>query len=261
MRCVRFIGNRDVTPVHVKRVKTQAVLAHVETELEAGIFRQVVHERALQVGKFVIECKIQEPDGIEQVEHVTDVGRAAGKNPAGGALVAFGMELRRERAYLDARLAEPFLHGILAARAPVHLEHGTQAVAVLRREPALVELHIVNAFHEERAEKPEEMHRRIDDRVVEQEQVLVGGAAAHVNLGTEIGTRDYARERLDTLDDVGFGKARHALDGLRGNHGFARLALGATAQLHHDFLEFGHAGIVARRKECVDIDILFGTVR
>ena len=105
------------------------------------------------------------------------------------------------------------------------------------------------------------MHRRIDHRVVEQEKVLVGGATAHVNLGTEIRTRDHAREGLDTLNHIRFGKARHTLDGLRGNHGFAGLALRATAQLHHHFLEFGHAGIVTCGEEGIDIDILFGTVR
>ena len=103
------------------------------------------------------------------------------------------------------------------------------------------------------------MHRGIHDRVVEQEQVLVGSTAAHVNLGTEIGTRDYTRERLDALDDIGLGKARHALDGLRGNHRFARLALGALAQLHHDLLEFGYLFVVAGGEESVDIDVFFGS--
>ena len=248
--------NRDVSPVHVKRVEFEAVLADVIAELEAGIVCKVVHERSLQIRKFVIQIQIQKPYGIAQVENVADISRAASKHPTRRALVPFGMELGGKRADLYARLAEPFFHGILTACATVHLEHGTQAVAVLRRESALVELHIVNAFDEERTEKPEEMHRRIDDRVIEQKQVLVGGTATHVNLGTEIGTRDNARERLDALDDVCFGKARHALDRFRGDDGFARLALGAATQLHHDFLEFGHFRVrAAGGEERIDVDV------
>ena len=248
-------GDSDVAPVHVERVKAQAVLADVEAELQAGIVRDVVHERALQIRKLVIEIQIHDAQGVHQVEHVADVGGTAGDHPAGRALVAFGMGLSRERTYLDARLAEPFVDGVLATGAAVHLEHGTQAVAVLRREPALVELHVVDSFHEERTEEAEEMHRGIHDRVVEQEEVLVGGATAHVNLGTEIGTGDHARERLHALDHVGFGETGHALDGLCGNDGFAGLALGALAQLHHDFLELGDLVVVAAGKKRVDIDV------
>ena len=166
------------------------------------------------------------------------------------------MELSGKRTDLNARLAEPFFDGILTACATVHFEHRTQAVAVLRREPALIELHIVNAFDKERTEKPKEMHRRIDDRVIEQKQVLVGGTTTHVNFGTEIGTRDNAWERLDALDDVCFGKARHALDGFCRNNGFAGLALGAATQLHHDFLEFGYLRVRATGgEERIDVDV------
>ena len=248
--------NSDVTPVHIKRVKFQAVLTHIETEFQTSIFREVVHKRSLQVSEFVIQIQIQEANGITQIENVANVSCTACKHPASWTLMAFCMELGCKSAYLDARFAKPFIYRILTARTTIHLEHRTQAVAILRRESALVELHIVNTFDKERAEKSKEMHRRIDDRIIEQEQILVGSATAHINLGTEIRTGNNARECLDALDDIGFGKSRHALDGLCRNDRFTRLAFGAAAQLHHDFFEFGHFGIcVARSKKLFYIDI------
>ena len=246
-------GNRVVAPVHIERVETQAVLADVIAELETRIFRQIVNERSLQVRKFVIQVKVQKANRIAEVEHVANISGTARKHPAHRPLVALGMELRRERADFHARLAEPFVHRILATGAAVHLEHGTQAVTVLRRETALVELDIVDTFDQEGAEKSEEMHRGINDRIVEQEEVLVGGSATHINLGTEIGTCHDTRERLDALDDIGFGKARHALDRLCGNNRFTGFTLGAAAQLHHDFLELGDFRIVACREEGIDV--------
>ena len=159
----------DVSPVHIKRVKFQAVLADIEAEFHARIFRKVVHEGSLQVRKFVIEIEVQKPNRIAQIKDIANVSRTSRKHPTRRSLMAFGMELCRKCTDLDARLAEPFFHGILTARTSIHLEHGAQAIAVLRRESALVELHIVNAFDEECAEKPKEMHRRIDDRIVKQE--------------------------------------------------------------------------------------------
>ena len=253
--------NGNVSPIHIERVETQAVLADVIAELEARILGEIIHHGPLQVREFIIQAQVKKTDVVTKVKHIADVSGAARINPAHGSLMAFGMDLCSESADFDARLAEPFVDRILAACAAIHLEDGTQTVAVLRRETALIKLHIVYAFDQKGAEQSKKMQRRIDHRIVEQEKVLVGGTAAHINLGTEIGTCDYTRKRLDTLDDIRFGKPRHTLDGLRGNHGFAGFALRTATQLYHHFLEFGHAGIVTFCEERSDIDILFGTVR
>ena len=115
----------DVSPVHIKRVEFQTVFAHVKTEFHAGVFREVVHKRSLQVRKFIIQTQVQKSNRIAQVEHVTDIGRTPRKHPTRWPLMAFGMELSRKRTDFYARLAEPFLHGILTARTTIHLEHGT----------------------------------------------------------------------------------------------------------------------------------------
>ena len=151
--------NGNVPPIHIERVKTQAVLADVVAELEARILGEIIHHGPLQVREFIIQAQVQKTDVVAKVKHIADVSGAARKNPAHGSLMAFGMDLCSESADLDTRLAEPFVDRILAACAAIHLEYGTQAIAILRRETALVKLHIVYAFDQEGAEKSEEVHR------------------------------------------------------------------------------------------------------
>ena len=117
--------NRHVAPVHIKWVKAQTVLTHIKAQLHAGIVGKVVHEGALYIRKFVVQIKVDNVEGIHQIQHVADVGGTASHHPAGRALMAFGMNLGSKGTDLDAGLAEPFIDRILATGTTIHLEHGT----------------------------------------------------------------------------------------------------------------------------------------
>ena len=93
-------------------------------------------------------------------------------------------------------------------------------------------------------EETEQVRRVVDGGVVEQNQVLVGGPAAHVQAGAAFAHRLHPRQRQNHAQNVGFAKHRgHLAHGLDVELFQAHLQAGHVLVLlgfHHYFLQRHH---------------------
>ncbi len=127
--------------------------------------------------------------------------------------------------------------------AGLDVEHGGDAPAVLGPEAAGEQFGAGDHVGVEDAEQPAQVEGVEDGESVQQDQVLVGGAAADVEGAGEVGGGDDAREHLDGAEDVRLGEAGEHLQLAPGDdaRGDARLrlearplALGVAGAAHLD---------------------------
>ncbi len=197
-------AQREVLGVEPREVED--VAAGVGGQRDAVPARgPALHDR-LQVGQVVRELEGRLEDHVEvgasrrrAVAHVREAERPA--DPRGKPPTHRGP--RREQ-------RDGAVRGEVAvARIALDLEHGRDPPPVLGREAPGQELDPVDHVRVEDREEPAQMKGREDGHPVEQHQVLVLGAAAHVEGRREVRGRHHAREHLDRAHRVGLGDTRH----------------------------------------------------
>ena len=143
--------------------------------------------------------------------------------------------------------AQRALDLLRVAVSPVDLQHRGDAAAVFGRDRAFVELHPADDVVVEGGEDAEHVVRVVDRSAVEEDKILVGGAAADVEAAGRFAHRLDARQRHDDLQRVGLAEDhRHVLDDIGLHPLDAQLrravvhpALGrhhGAAQRHHGLL-------------------------
>ena len=153
-----------------------------------------------------------------EVEQPVGISRTPAYDEGGTVLYDRALEVEVPGKQAHAERAGYFL-GV--ALAPADVQHGRYAAAELCGDGALVKLHLAYDVRVESGEDAEEVRGVVYDAVVEQDEVLVCGTAAHVEAagglahGLDSGKRkhglDYvslAKRGGDFLDDV----HPHALD-------------------------------------------------
>ena len=105
------------------------------------------------------------------------------------------------------------------------------ASAVIRRDGTLVQFHTVDQRRIESGEDAEQVGRIPQSHVIEQDEVLVGGAAADIETGRGLPHGFDARQGQDGLDQVSFSEgAGNPVDGLHRNA--LHTHLGGTVVAH-----------------------------
>ena len=237
-------------------------IVFVEREAVARVVAEHLHavvgvEHVVQRDVGVVEARGSPgivAAGRNLLEEPVGIGGAAAHQEGGLALAcqrAFEVEAAGEQAY-----AQGALHLFDVAGLAVDSEHRGDAAAVFGGDAALVEVHIGHDVGVERREDAEEMRGVVDGALVEEDQVLVGRAAADVEAAGGLAYRLHAGEGEHRLEDVALaegggnlveGLDAHVLEahlrravvhaGLVGNHG--RVELGG---LHvHGEVEFAVA--------------------
>ena len=88
----------------------------------------------------------------------------------------------------------------------LHIEHARQAPAVTRWERTRHDVHAAHGLVDERPEQTAHLKRVVDLNPVEQHEVLIGLAAAHVEAGGEVVACDDTRKQRGRPEDVAFAK-------------------------------------------------------
>ena len=248
-------GARGVAPsvVHALRLIDAAhglndIVASIEREINAVVlpdfgvdFRvQVVesrHKRHIFVG---LHEKVDEtPACRNQVRSLfLDDGAIGGQSGGKGT--------QRHREIVVVHVA--FLH--------LAVEDGRDAPAVLRGHVALVKRHLVHGLGVEDGDHAEEVRGVVDGSLVDEDEVLVVGAAAHEQPRRGVADGLHARLHLHRLEDVGLAKhARQFAYRVDGQHlGMELVLLLRTlhscrlnsdfTQTHSVFLQLDFQGLV-----------------
>ena len=136
------------------------------------------------------------------------------------------------------------------------VEDGRDTTTVLCGYVALVERHLVHGFGIEDGDHAEEVRRVVDGSLVDEDEVLVVGAAAHEQSRRGVADGLHARLHLHRLEDVGFAKhARQFPYRLDGQHLGVELVLllrslqssrlnSDFTQTHGVFLQLDFQGLV-----------------
>ena len=146
----------------------------------------------------------------KQVEDPVGIGGPAAQDEGRAVLDdgAFQMQAARQQAQ-----AQRALKLLAVAVAAADLEHGGDAAAVLGGNRALVEFHVVDHVGIEGRQDAEHMVRVVDRPAVEQDEVLVGGAAADVEAAGGLAHRFDAGKRHHHLQGIGLAEGhRHVFD-------------------------------------------------
>ena len=233
------------------------VLAPVDAAVEARALAELVREL-----------------GVEVVEVVARVELGVGGLGGGGGLLAAGVVDGHDGGYdeefgigaarrdaeggllfddgpLDVELGGDEAYGEVAVQLLVvavvlrDVEHRAQAAAEAGGEGAFVEGDVLHGVGVEGREEAAEVADVVEGHAVEEEEVLVGAAAAHVHAAVALAAALHAGHQLQGLDDVGL--AEHHGYGLDLLHGHLRGAHLRRAGVAHalggdDHLVELHAG-------------------
>ena len=185
-----------VAAVLVRHVAPEAVVAAVPAQVDAAAGREDVVHLGVDVVEVVAAAVVLGEEGAYQQ---VDVG-APPREDEGGAVPAqrpLHGELRGDEPHRA--LGLELLH---VAVLHVDLQHRREAAAVTGREAGLGDLHVLDGVGVEDREEAEEVGGVVDRGVVEEDQVLVGAAAAHVEAAHALGPGLHAGQQLQGLEDV-----------------------------------------------------------
>ena len=135
----------------------------------------------------------------------------------------------------DGAFALPFVE---VAFFHVDFEHRGEATAIARREASFGEGYVSNGIGIEDGEDAEQVRGVIDGYAVEQYEILIGAATAHVQAGLAFASGLHARQQLQGFEDVHFThEGGKFFDLLYGHGGLAHLgvALNAIYFFGYDF--------------------------
>ena len=144
------------------------------------------------------------------------------------------------------------------------VKDGRDAPAILRRHVALVERHLVHGLGIEDGDHAEEVRGVVYGSLVDEDEVLVVGAAAHEQPRRSVADSLHARLHLHRLEDVGFAKhTRQFPYRVDGQHLGVELVLllrtlhrccfnGDFTQSHGVFLQLDFQGLV-----CIELNFYF----
>ncbi len=174
-------------------------------------------------------------------EYPVGIGGARTRDDGGFSLMqrTFHMEAAGQEA--DARRSAPALHVPVLAG---YVQDRGDTSAVLGRNGTLVQFDAVHDVRIEGGEDAEQVRRVVDGVPVEEDEVLVGAAAADVESAGSLAHALDAREGQDRLDDVSFPEGRRDLaDRLHAHlfHAHLRVpVLGHALGRDDGFLEHRH---------------------
>ena len=144
------------------------------------------------------------------------------------------------------------------------VKNGRDATAILSGYVALVERHLVHGFGVEDGDHAEEVRGIVDGSLVDEDEVLVVGAATHEQSRRGVADGLHARLHLYRFEDVGLAKhARQFPYRLDGQHLGVELVLflralqsgrlnGDFSQSHGVFLQLDFQGLV-----CIELNFYF----
>ena len=135
------------------------------------------------------------------------------------------------------------------------VEHGAQAAAEAGGEGAFVEGDVLDGVGVEGREEAAHVADVVEGHAVEEEEVLVGAAAAHIHAAVALAAALHSGHELQGLDEVGLAEHHgHGLDFLHGHHVGAHLRRARVARAlgGDDHLVEGDAG----RQFDVDLTVL-----
>ena len=203
--------------------EVEAVARPVEVGLERVGVVDLVGDGCVQVAEGSVPAGVFAGLG-EELEHPVGIGGAPAEQEGGLALDERSFEVEVAGQQADAHRAGDLVGVALAA---AHVEHRGDAAAVFGGDAALVEFHFADDVGVEGREDAEQVRGVVDGAVVEQDEVLVGGAAADVEAAGRLAHGLHARQGEDGLDDVAFAEGARDLvdylhpDALDAHHGVA----------------------------------------
>ena len=148
--------------------------------------------------------------GRQEIENPVGIGRTSAQDEGRAVLHqrSFQMQTARQQTQTQGTL-----HLLAVAVAAADLQHGRDAAAILGRNRALVEFHVVDHVGIEQRQDAEHMVRIVDRPFVEQDEVLVGRTAAHVEAAGSLAHRLDTRQGKHHLQGVSLAEGhRHVLD-------------------------------------------------
>ena len=246
----------------------------VKTETEEVEFGAVLR------GQRDFAIKIQEPEGKALVAHIgveeagglVQIGALARQNETErGFPVIFQFDQRTFQEHLALDVAEVDFAGdvLFIAIARFNVHHGRDTPAKLGPEATGIDIGAAHNVHIKHREDADGVERAIEDDAVEQEHILDGRAAAHINLAALVAGGDDARQHLQILGKVGLtadgGHLAHILgrDTDDGGACFLLAPLSLTHNLHRlqhrgrglQGVTFGDRGIFAEFYRINDVGI------
>lgn len=202
-------GAGGVAPVEVEVEKVAVETKHIPAEVAADVEVVALAELVIDFGIEVVEEVVGNGRvvGIVFVRRINaprdevEIGAPPGNHERGFVFLdrAFYREARGDEA--DAAGGRPFF-GV--ALFQFHVYHRGEPAAVLRREAAFVELEVFDGIGVEGAEKAEQVAGVIHHSLVQEDEILVGTAAAHKQAGSAFRSRRYAGLELQCLQNITF---------------------------------------------------------
>ncbi len=148
--------------------------------------------------------------GRQQVQQPVRIGGAAAQDESRAVFHDGAFQMQTARQQADAQRA---FHLLAVAFPRPDFHHGRDAAAILGRNRALEEFHVADDVGVESGEDAEHVVRVVDGTAVEEDEVLVGGAAAHIEAAGSFAHRLDTRQGHHHLQGVGLAKDhRHVLD-------------------------------------------------
>ena len=185
-----------VVAVIVVVVYQEPVAAVVDTGNDTVFVAELMGNLAVEVVEIVVGGNVERPQHRSEQERVQHAPAHAER-----CLIlddrTFQMDPVGEHSYADQ--AVELLH---IAVVGTDVYHGREATAVPGRERTLEQSYFLDRLRSEDGEDAEHMVDTVKRDVVQQNQVLVGAAAAHVDAGRTGGTALHARQELQRLEHI-----------------------------------------------------------
>ena len=211
----------------------------IPSGIEGNIEPLFIGDAVAQLGIEVVEIVVEHIFTASWQDQIKD-GTAEGKGVSSAFTFADGAV--KGKAESNGRNAE--IAFLFAGIAFLHrnIEHRAETASVAGWESTLIQLNAVDGIGIENREKAEHVLHIVQGHAVEQDQVLIGSAAAHIQAGRSFVTAFHAGQQLDGFDHVDFTeqgrKLAYLLDRqVDGAHlvavGEARSRTGADGHLIH----------------------------
>ena len=242
----------------------QCVVAHIVGGVEAAAVAEFMCHLGIEVVEIVAGVSPAREtfrschDGDDRLNQQVAVGAPSG-NTEGGLLLhdgAFEIELGGDKSHAQAAVIL-FVVAVVGG----DVEHTAQSTTEMGRETALVEADVLHRVAVERREEAAQVVYVVHRHTVQQEQVLVGAAAAHIHARHALCTALYAGQQLHHFDNVGLAKDNghrlHLLHGqlddasLRTLHMLDAFATHRHLLQHHRPMQFHVQSVVLTHRQRV----------
>ena len=199
-RAVPAQGRGPVAPAEVKEILGSELVA---AEVHAGKHPVLLAQLRVHLGVHVVEVNrgVLQLEVARKRQKQIKIGPTAAQHKARLALHERTLDGQAAAQQADSALGGKALAVALLL---AHVQHAREAATVVRRHSALVQRDVAYRVRVENAKESEQVRRRVHGGLVQQNQVLVGIATAHVESARRLAHGADARQKGEGAHDVGF---------------------------------------------------------